>query len=377
MIDTMRTVDSSVAEVPSGLLERADELSALHGCASEVAETAHGQFALVYGEAGIGKTALLRQFCSALPRRFTVLWGACDPLFTPRPLGPLLAPAEELGGEAATLVAGEARPYDVAAAVLAGLRGCAPSVLVLEDLQWGDEATLDVVRLLARRIESAPALVVLSFRDDCLDRTHPLGVVVGELPRQVVRARVGLGGLSRAAVRELASATSVDAVDLHSRTAGNPFFVTEVLAAGGTAVPATVREAVLARISRLSAPARDLLDAVAVVPQRGEVWLLESMTGGDLVALDECLSSGVLRAEADGVVFRHELARQAVEGSLSPATAVALHRAALAALAENPLGAGDLARLAHHAEGPRRGGGIALCARCGRAGRRVRRAAGG
>jgi DNA-binding CsgD family transcriptional regulator/tetratricopeptide (TPR) repeat protein len=350
MIDTVRTVGSSVAEVPGGLLERTDELSTLHGCASEVAETAHGQFALVYGEAGIGKTALLRQFCGALPRRFTVLWGACDPLFAPRPLGPLLAPAEELGGEAATLVTGEARPYDVARAVLAGLRGCAPSVLVLEDLQWGDEATLDVVRLLARRVESAPALVVLSFRDDCLHRTHPLGVVVGELPRQVVGARIELGGLSRAAVRELASATAIDAVDLHSRTAGNPFFVTEVLAAGGEAVPATVREAVLARIARLRAPARDLLDAVAVVPQRSEVWLLESMTGGALVALDECLRSGVLRAEADGVVFRHELARQTIEGSLSPARAIALHRAALVALAENLLGSGDLARLAHHAE---------------------------
>ena len=346
----MWTVSSSLAEVPGGLLERADELSKLHRCVSEVAETAQGRVALVYGEAGIGKTALLRQFRSALPRRFTVLWGVCDPLFTPRPLGPLLAPADELGGEAAALVAGEARPYDVARAVLAGLRGCAPSVLVLEDLHWGDEATLDVVRLLARRVESAPVLVVLSFRDDCLHRTHPLGVVVGELPRGVVGARVELGGLSRAAVRALASATAIDVVDLHARTAGNPFFVTEVLAAGGEAVPETVREAVLARIARLSAPARDLLDAVAVVPQRGEVWLLESMTGGDLVALDECLSSGVLRAEADGVVFRHELARQTVEGSLSPARAVALHRAALAALAENPLGDGDLARLAHHAE---------------------------
>ena len=347
----MGTIGSSVAEVPGALLERADELSKLHACVSGVVETGQGRIALVYGEAGIGKTALLRQFRSALPRRFTVLWGVCDPLFTPRPLGPLLGPAEQLGGEAAALVAGEARPFEVAMAVLAGLRGCAPSVLLLEDLQWGDEATLDVVQLLARRVESVPALVVLSFRDDCLHRTHPLGVVVGELPRDVVGTRVELGGLSHAAVRELASSTAINAFDLHARTAGNPFFVTEVLAAGGKAVPATVREAVLARIARLSTPARDLLDAVAVVPQRGEVWLLESMTGGDLVALDECLSSGVLRAEADGVVFRHELARQAVEGSLSPATAVALHRAALAALAENPLGAGDLARLAHHAEG--------------------------
>ncbi len=346
---TMATVGSSVSATPDGLLERTEELSKLHGCALQIAEAGQGRIALVYGEAGIGKTALLRQFGSTLPRRFTVLWGACDPLSTPRPLGPLLAPAEVLGGEAAALVGGEARPHEVADAVLGGLRGCGPSVLVLEDLQWADEATLDVIRLLARRIESAATLVVLSFRDDCLHRTHPLGVVVGELPRQVVGARLELGGLSRAAVSELASGVALDTEDLHSRTAGNPFYVTEVLAAGGEAVPGTVRAAVLARIARLGPSARDLLDAVAAVPQRSEVWLLEKMTDGDLGALDECLSSGVLRAEADGVVFRHELARQAVEESLSPARRVALHRNALKALADTQHG-GDLARLAHHAE---------------------------
>lgn len=332
------------------LFERMAELSRLHECAAEAAETRHGSLALVFGEAGIGKTALLRQFRSGLPRRFSVLWGACDPLYTPRPLGPLLEPAEQLGGEVAALVAGEARPYEVTGALLAGLRGCAPCVLVLEDLQWVDEATLDVVRLLARQVELAPALVVLSFRDDCLDRTHPLRLVLGELSAHAVAARLELGGLSPATVGAMADGTSLDADVLHARTRGNPFYVTEALAAGTTAVPPTVRDAVLARIARLSDPARDLLDAVAVIPQRTEVWLLEAMCGGDLEALDECLRSGVLRVEADGVVFRHELARLAVEEALPPNRAVALHRLALAALSANPLPAADLARLAHHAE---------------------------
>ncbi|MGN6869944.1 MAG: ATP-binding protein [Solirubrobacteraceae bacterium] len=332
------------------LLERATELTWLHECAVAAAETRAGRLALVFGEAGIGKTALLRQFISALPRRFTVLWGVCDPLFTPRPLGPLLEPAEELGGELGVLVAGEARPYEVAGALLSGLRGCAPSVLVLDDLQWADEATLDVVRLLARRVESAAVLVVLSFRDDCVHRTHPLGLVLGELSPHAVSARIELSGLSPVAVRGMASGTSLNADVLHARTRGNPFYVTEALAAGTTAVPATIRDAVLARIARLSEPARDLLDAVAVVPQRTEVWLLEAMHGSDLEVLDECLRSGVLRVEADGVVFRHELARLAVEEALPPNRAVVLHRRALAALGANELGTVDLARLAHHAE---------------------------
>jgi tetratricopeptide (TPR) repeat protein len=334
----------------SRLFERTGEASRLHECAAGVADAGHGRIALVFGEAGIGKTSLLRQFRSALPKRFTVLWGACDPLYTPRPLGPLMQPAEQIGGEIAVLVAGEARPYEVTAALLAGLRGCAPSVLVLEDLHWADEATLDVVRLLARRVESAATLVVLSFRDDSLDREQHLGLVLGELPPHSVSARVQLEALSPVAVRDMAQGTPLDPTLLHARTGGNPFFVTEALAAGSMEVPATVRDAVLARIARLGPGARRLLDAVAIVPQRTEVWLLEALCGEELDALDECLRSGVMRAEADGVVFRHELARLVVEEALAPNRAVALHRRALDALAGSQLGAADPARLAHHAE---------------------------
>ncbi len=337
------------AGVP-GLLERSSELSRLHESATEAAEFRRGRVVLVCGEAGIGKTAMLRQFRAALPRRFSVLWGTCDPLFTPRPLGPLLEPAAEVGGELAILVEGDARPHEVAGALVAELRGRAPSVLVLEDIHHADEATLDVVRLMVRRIESVATLLVLSFRDDCLHRDHPLQLVLGELPGHGVAARLELTGLSRSAVRAMAEHSPLDSDDLYLRTAGNPFFVTESLAAGGEIVPATVRAAVLARIARLSPAARDLLDAVAVVPQRAEVWLLEAMTEGGLGALDECLRTGVLRAEADGVVFRHELARLAVENALSPDRAVALHRRALASLSRPELGAPDLARLAHHAE---------------------------
>jgi DNA-binding CsgD family transcriptional regulator/tetratricopeptide (TPR) repeat protein len=334
----------------TGLLERSSELSHLHECITETAELRRGQVVLVSGEAGIGKTALLRQFRASLPRRFSVLWGTCDPLFTPRPLGPLLEPAAEVGGELAILVEGDARPHEVAGALLAELRGRAPSVLVLEDLHHADEATLDVVRLTVRRIESVATLLALSFRDDCLDRDHPLQLVLGELPGHCVAARLRLTGLSRSAVRAIAQRSALDPDDLYARTAGNPFYVTESLAAGSEVVPATVRDAVLARVARLSPAARDLLDAVAVVPQRVEVWLLEAMTDGGLGALEECLRSGVLRAEADGVVFRHELARLAVEDALSPDRAVSLHRRALAALGRPELGAPDLTRLAHHAE---------------------------
>jgi DNA-binding CsgD family transcriptional regulator/tetratricopeptide (TPR) repeat protein len=151
-------------------------------------------------------------------------------------------------------------------------------------------------------------------------------------------------------VAALARASTVDLGELYERTGGNPFYVTEVLAAGGGRIPPTVRDAVLARAAGLSGAARDVLEAVAVVPQRTEVWLLEALVQRALDGLDECLESGMLRGEADGVAFRHELARLAIEESLTPHRAVVLHRRALAALAEPAIGSPDLARLAHHAE---------------------------
>ena len=333
-----------------GLLERADQLGALHECAVEVAANARGRVVLVFGEAGIGKTALLRQFRDELPRRVSGLWGTCDALFTPRPLGPLLEPAAELGGEPRELVAAGAKPFDVAVALVEALRGIAPAALIVEDLHWADEATLDVVRVLARQSGDAGLLLVLSYRSDEVHRDHPLRIVLGELPSGEAVTRLALETLSRETVGELAAQSGLDTGELYERTAGNPFFVTETLAGGSTLIPETVRDAVHARIARLSPDARALLDAVAIVPQRAEVWLLEALTDGALDALDECMRSGVLRAEADGVVFRHELARLAVEESLPPDRAVALHRRALAALADPALATPDLARLAHHAE---------------------------
>ena len=140
---------------------------------------------------------------------------------------------------------------------------------------------------------------------------------------------LALSPLSPAAVAELARAHRVDATDLHRRSGGNPFFVTELLASGGTELPDTVRDAVLARAGRLPEPARRLLDAVAVMPGGAEVTLLEAMVDPSLLAsLDECLGSGILKPSRGCVAFRHELARVAIEDSIGPHRLLTLHRAA-------------------------------------------------
>lgn len=332
------------------LLERSHELSGLADHLADVVEQTHGRVVVVRGEAGIGKTALLRRFCADHGTSARVLWASCDPLFTPRPLGPLLDLARLTEGELQARIEAGAKPHDVSAALLRELASGGPSVLVLEDLHWADEATLDVLRLLTRRVDSVPVLLVATYRDEQLHRTHPLRIVLGELPSREQVTRMELTGLSLQSVAALADTSAVDAEELYARTGGNPFFVTEALAAETELVPETVRDAVLARAARLSESARALLDAVAVVPQRVEVWLLEALAEAALDALDECLGSGILRSEADGVAFRHELARLAIEDSLAPDQAVVLHRRALVALADPAITAPDFARLAHHAE---------------------------
>ena len=302
---------------------------------------------LVAGEAGIGKTTLIRAFCGRA-RAVRVLAGGCDALHTPRVLGPFVDIADETGGELASVVATGAAPGAVVGALMQELRG-RPTILVLEDLHWADGATLDVLRLLARRIDPLPALVIATYRDDELHQAHPLRMALGELPVAQVE-RISLAPLSLGAVELLAGPTDVDGSELHRRTSGNPFFVSEALAAGGREIPETVRDAVLARAARLDGDARTLLDAVAIEPARAELWLLEALLGGEPVGLEACLASGMLRAERKTVGFRHEIARVVVEEALAPHRRVQLSRRALGALTAAIGRRPDLARLAHHAE---------------------------
>src|SRR5689334_2164283 len=206
------------------LLERSDQLELLSQTLAAVSESGSGRVVFVAGEAGVGKTALLRRFSEEAAVGGKVVWGACEPLFAPRPLGPLVEIAEASSRELQRVVEEGARPYEVVAELVRELARQAPVVLVLEDAHWADEATLDVLRLLARRVEAVPALVLASYRDDELERAQPLRIVIGELATSRSAQRLTLEPLSMEAVTTLAEPHGVDAVELHARTGGNPFF---------------------------------------------------------------------------------------------------------------------------------------------------------
>lgn len=321
------------------LLERDDHLATLDTALADVRGSGRGQLVLLGGEAGAGKTALARAFAESNPS-VPALAGACEALFTPRPLGPLLDIAAEVGGELGDLTDRGASAGEVLNALARTLRGA--SMVILEDLHWADEATLDLVHLLGRRVTRLPALVIATYRDDELDRDHPLRVVLGDL---TAAERLTVQPLSQAAVAKLAP-EGVDAGALHARTGGNAFYVTEVLARHDAGTPGSVRDAVLARAARLNPNARRLLDAVAIARPRAEIWLLEEIAATELPEMEGCVASGMLRSDGDAVAFRHEIARTIIEDELPPDRRVALHRAALGAL----VGRGEPARLAHHAE---------------------------
>jgi DNA-binding CsgD family transcriptional regulator/tetratricopeptide (TPR) repeat protein len=332
----------------TSLLERTAQLATLEMSLARAVDGT-GSFVLVSGEAGVGKTALLNAFCAIHAAKSRVLWGACHPLFTPRPLGPLLDIADTVGGDLADLIQAGAGPHDVTLALRRELVGSQPTIVVLDDVQWADESTLDVLRLLASRLEGVRATVIVAYRDDELDRWHPLRIVVGEIGAGRPIARVRLHPLSLEAVTCLAAPHGASPKELYDKTGGNPFFVTEVLAGSDVDIPPTVRDAVLARAARLSPAARELLEAVAIVPSHAELWLVEALIEDVGGRLDECVAGGMLTVRSGAVSFRHELARQALEATVGEHRRGRLHRAVLAALAAPPSGRPDLARLAHHA----------------------------
>ena len=177
--------------VTVGLLERDAQLASLTGYAGE-ARHGDGRLVLVAGEAGVGKSALVEQAQRDLPAA-RWFWGACDGLFTPRPLGPLFDIASKLGGELLELCRADAPREDLFRALLRQISEPAElHVLVMEDVHWADEATVDLLRFLGRRLRDAPVLLIATYRDDGLTPDDPLRVALGDLATQRSTRRIGL-----------------------------------------------------------------------------------------------------------------------------------------------------------------------------------------
>ena len=326
------------------LLERGQFLQSLLDCPP-------GRVVVVSGEAGIGKTSLMKAWRAAAGRR--VLWGSCDAMRTPRPLGPLHDIARQAGGQLAAAM-GAGRPRQAMfGAFLDELAG-RPAIAVLEDVHWADEATLDLLVYAVRRVSLTPSLLAVTYRENEVGPGHPLLRVLGAVAADGTALRVRLPPLSVPGVATLmagaglaAPGGGIDATELHARTGGNPFFVTEVLADPEPAVPETVRDAVLARAAALSPAERGALESVAIFPGGVAIAVVTAMSSTARGDVDHCVRAGMLTADGTRLAFRHELARLAIAASIPPARKITLHETALRVLTSH---GAEPAQLAYHAE---------------------------
>ncbi len=327
------------------LLERESQLEQLTQFAED-ASARGGRVAFVCGEAGAGKSALVEELAHRLARKARVLWGHCDALQTSRVLGPV---SEVIAGLQQRSGGGlDADPSRERLFPHLFERLCAPSppsLVVLEDIHWADEATLDFIRFIGRRIQRTRCLMVATYRDDEIPPSHPLRGVLGELTGQhTVRIRVP--PLTLTAIEELVQGTSRDARTVYQVTGGNAFFVRELLSTPAQSVPETVRDAVLARLMSCSAGAREVAELVSLVPGRTELWLIRDLLGEVGVAADEAVERGLLKNLEAALGFRHELGRLAVESSVPRGRATDLHRTILQSLINHD---SDLSQIVHHA----------------------------
>jgi DNA-binding NarL/FixJ family response regulator len=337
--------------VNRGILERDAELSALAD-AVQAAASGDGSAVLVHGEAGIGKSSLVDALRARLPAEGRMFVGYCDDLVTPRTLGPFRDLVGSVGAEFSRAVTDGGDRDRVLAALRAELDWAEhPTVLVIEDIHWADDATLDALRYLIRRIADLPAVLVLTYRDDEADRGDALYGLLGEASRSGHVRHLALRRLSHEAVRQLSAGSPVAADDLFALTWGNPFFVDELLAsAQGDRVPRTIVDAVMARVRQLDPPVQDVLEQLAVVPSTLERWLVDVLVPdgpGGVAALAAAEQGGLLTVSARRISFRHELTRRAITSSVPSARLIALNQRVLAALVERD--GSDISRIVHHA----------------------------
>jgi DNA-binding CsgD family transcriptional regulator/tetratricopeptide (TPR) repeat protein len=326
------------------LLEREGALASLAEAHASAAE-GHGRAVLVTGEPGIGKTSLVTQFVGGLDAGSRVLYGTCDDLSIPRPLGPL---RDLVGGVSPALeqaLATGAAPHDVQTLLIAELElPPRPTVLVLEDVHWADDATFDSITVLGRRIGSLPALLVLTFRAGEVAPGHPLLATVGAI-RADDSVVLELAPLSETAVASLAGE---QADEVYAASSGNPFYVTELLAPRSDAeLPPSVANAVLGRAARLEPSSRRLVELVSVVPNRVGTSLLDAVMPDWPEAAEEPERRQLLEIDPQHVRFRHELARNAIRSSIPIAARRRLHAEILDVLLTD---GADPAEIVHHAE---------------------------
>ncbi|WP_066364114.1 helix-turn-helix transcriptional regulator [Herbidospora mongoliensis] len=362
----------------TGLVGRALQLNRL----SRVLDAATGRMAgvaLVGGDAGIGKTRIVRELSAiARERGFTVLVGQCAELGDAMPYLPLadalrspevasalesrpvlrrLLPGVDTGGpDALSGALAQQRLFGATLSLLGELADQAPIMMVFEDLHWADHSTRDLLVFLTRMLQRERVVLLGTYRTDDLHRRHPLRPVLAELQRLPLVVPVELPPLDDDAMASHLSTLGGGNAGLIGgvvgRAGGNPFFAEELFeaAASGDRLPATLADLLMARVEGLSDTAQQVLRVAAVAGRRVDHDVLRAAAGladGPLEdALREIVSRGLLTVDQHiGYDFRHALLQEAVYDDLLPGERTRLHMTFAALLTAS---GGRAAELAHH-----------------------------
>ena len=330
------------------LLERENCFEIINGHYQSVLNgTGHTLF--ITGEAGIGKTSLIKEFISQVQDTAFILKGNCDSLFSPRPLGPLCDISYRLTSNLQLQLRSDTDRSTLFSSFLTELKDRSdPVILIFEDIHWADEATLDLIKYLARRIDQTRCLFILSYRDEEISTDHPVRTIHGEIPARLF-TKLKINRLSLAAVRELSENSKLDPEHVYKLTEGNPFYVSEILASYSPGIPDNIKDSILVVFNKQTGIVRMLWEFISVLPGRIETKFLEMVYPDFFTALDASIRSGILRMEADHLHFKHELYRVTIEEALTPPRRIQMNEKILKVLLENYDEKTDLAILVHHA----------------------------
>jgi len=331
------------------LIERDDFLDSLHNGFKKAA-AGEGHCFFIIGEAGIGKTSLVKTFLKKIEDDSIEYIGACDSLFTPRPLAPLYDLALQINEDWVDKIhsiSSRAELFTKFVQVLTHKQR--PVVVVFEDIHWADEATLDFIKFFARRISRTRCLFILTSRGDEINQQHSLRNVMVDLSPDTF-TRIELPPLSKEAVQKLADEKGYDAEDVYSITSGNPFYVTEVLASYNAGVPNNVKDSVLSSYHNLGDEAKSLWQQLSVIPEGLEVERLYKVDQSWHEAIGHCIAQRILVIKNNKIQFKHELYRRTIEGALSPFRRIALNKNLLDLFLQSFQERGEIEKIVHYAK---------------------------
>ena len=331
------------------LIERDDFLTSLNNGFRRAA-SGDGHCFFIVGEAGIGKTSLVKTFLKEIEDECTEYVGACDSLFTPRPLAPLYDLALQINEDwvdKIESISSRAELFTKFVQVLTHKQR--PVVVVFEDIHWADEATLDFVKFFARRISRTKCLFILTCRDEEIKQQLPLRNVLGDLAPDTF-TRLELTPLSRQAVQKLADQKGYDGEDVYSISAGNPFYVNEILASYSSGIPNNVKDSILSVYNRLEEEAKNVWQQLSVIPEGLEVSRLYKIDHSWHEAIGNCIASRILIIRNNKIFFKHELYRRTIEVSLSPFKRIALNKNLLQLFLSSFEEQGEIEKIVHYAK---------------------------